>query len=268
MKFLLFLLVFTTLSTGIFSGCATATDPKWVALENQLNDLKMERGKVREKLTHNPTSPDAKALSIEISRLNRQVTATERLLSYSPTQPVTTEPVPIEYKGLVLTETLSTIKVSATAWYSLSVEERTQISKKISIAVLEKNMYGVIIETQTLDQSVAGSNAGSNLGSVLAQSSYIDNSFKNGSSYSATGQVGAAIVGAMLGSAFNRDAQPIFTTRYAVKLADGSIQTADGVSSLAFRLPLTMCVSFPNLDTNDQSLCTQTAETLKQRFLK
>lgn len=251
----------------ILVGCATPTDPKWTILEKRLDSLKDERALVREKLTKNPTSPNAAALSQDIASLNRQVTTTERELSYAVTEPITTEPVPI-YKGLALIGNPSAIKVAAAAWYDLSINERETISSKIPIAILEANMYGVIMDGQTVDESVKGNTSGSQLGSLLGQSSYIDRAFSNGNHYSATGQVGAGILGAVIGATFNKDAQPIYLTRYAVKLADGSIQMTDTVAGNAFRLPLTMCVRFPSLDISDQTLCSQTAETLRQRFLR
>ena len=251
----------------ILVGCAAATDSKWTRLEQSLDGLKQERALVREKLTKNPTAPDAAVLSQDISRLNRQVTSTERELSYHATDPVSTDPIPVEYKGIALIENPSAIKVAASAWYGLSESERATISSKILIATLEASMYGVIIDGQTVDESVKGSMFGSQLGSLLGQSSYIDGALY-GNNYSATGQVGAGILGAVIGSTFNKEAQPIFRTRYSVKLADGSIQMTDAVAGSAFRLPLTVCVRFPSLDMSDQTLCTQTAETLRYRFLK
>ncbi|MEI6761631.1 MAG: hypothetical protein WCO22_14400 [Betaproteobacteria bacterium] len=252
----------------ILVGCAAATDSKWTTIEKRLDSLKEERALVREKLTRNPTAPDAAVLSEDIARLNRQVTRTERELSYHPTDPVSTDPVPVEYKGLALIENSSAIKVAASAWYGLSESERATISTKILIATLEASMYGVIIDGQTVDESVKGNMFGSQLGSLLGQSSYIDGALYKGNSYSATGQVGAGILGAVIGSTLNKEAQPIFRTRYSVKLADGSIQMTDAVAGSAFRLPLTVCVRFPSLDISDQTLCTQTAETLRLRFLK
>lgn len=249
-------------------SCAASTDPKWSTLEKRLDRLKEERALVREKLTKNSTSPDAAALSQDIASLNRQVTLTERELSYAVTEPVTTEPVPVEYKGVALIENPSAIKVAAAAWYDLSESERKTISSKILIATLEANMYGVIMDGQTVDESVKGNTVGSQVGSLLGQSSYIDSAFQRGNHYSATGQVGAGILGAVIGSSFNKEAQPIFLTRYSIKLADGSIQMTDAVAGNAFRLPLTVCVRFPSLDMSDQTLCSQTAETLRHRFLK
>ena len=250
------------------TACATSTDPKWKELEVRLDGLKKERATVRLKLTQNPTAPDATSLSEEIASLNRQVTLTESKLSYSSSEPITTEPIPVAYKGLALIEDLKAIKVTATAWYGLSESERQQISNKTSIAVLETNMYGVILDVQLVDESIAGSSAGSQLGSLIGQSNYIDGAFKNGNQYSATGQVGAGILGAVIGASFNKEAQPIFRTRYWVKLANGNIEMTDAVSGNAFRLPMTACVRFPSLDMRDQTLCTQTTETLRTIHIK
>lgn len=253
---------------SILVGCAVLTDPKWSVLENRLDSLKVERALVREKLTKSPTSADAVGLSQDIARLNRQVTLTERQLSYFATEPVTTDPVPVEYKGVALIENPASIKVAASAWYGLPDGVRKTISDKILIATLESTMYGVIMDAQTVDESVKENRFGSQLGGLLGQSSYVDRAFDNGGHYSATGQIGAGILGAVIGSSLNKDAQQIFRTRYSVKLADGSIQMTDTISGDAFRLPLTACVRFPTLDMSDQTLCTQTAESLRNRFVK
>lgn len=250
------------------SGCATPTDPKWGELESRLDGLKTERATVRLKLTRNPAAPDASVLSEEIANLNRRVTLIERQLSYALSEPVTTELSPIELRGHASPEDPAAIKVAASAWYGLSEPERKQISDKISIALINEDMYGVVMDVQTVNESIAGSNAGSQLGSLLGQSSYIDGSFKNGNRYSATGQVGAGILGAVIGASFNKEAQAIFRARYWVKLANGSLQTTDTVSGDTFRLPLTACVRFPSMDISDQTLCSQTAETLRKIYLK
>jgi hypothetical protein len=206
-------------------------------------------------------------LSLEISELNRKVTLGERALSYPLTEPVSTEPVLVAYTGILPRELQKRIVVAAPAWTDLTDDERSSIEAKWAVEVLGMNRYGVIIESQTVNQSTSGTNAGAALGSTLAQTNYIDNAFRPGNQYSATQQVGAGIIGALIGATFDKQPQARYLTRYSVRLADGNIQMTDDVRGSPFKLPTTACVQFPTLDMSDQSLCTQSSDSLRKRLL-
>lgn len=254
----------------ILSGCASQLppeSPKWAVLENDLAAHMTRREVVRSQLTMNPMSPDAPALSAEIANLNRLVTANERALSYAVTEPVTTEPVPIAYSGPLPSELRRSLKVAKSAWEALSEGERTRITEKWNVELLEPTSYGFVIDSQVLNESTAGTSGGANLGSAVAQSAYIDRSFKSGNQYSATNQLALGLVGAIVGSSLDRGPVVQYRTRYSVRLADGSIQMTDEVKGDPFRLPVSMCVQFPSLDISDQTLCTQTSESLRRKHL-
>ena len=258
------------LVNAFLSGCATQTPAeaqRWATLENGLATHKARREVVRSQLTANPTSPDVESLSAEIRDLNRRVTATERSLSYAITEPVTTEPTPVPYKGLLPSELMRSLNVAKSAWEQLAAEERLRIQEKWAVKPLEPTSYGVIIDSQGLNESTAATRGGAALGSALAQSTYIDRSFSGGNQYSATNQIAFGLVGAIVGSSLDRGAVIQYRTRYSVRLADGSIQMTDEVRGDPFRLPASMCVQFPSLDMSDQTLCTQTATSLKEKYL-
>ena len=259
--------VYLVIFVAVLSGCATANSQKWDALDKQLAIQKTRRSLVRTQLTLSPASSEASALSAEIAELNREVTKTERALGYWVSEPVTTEPIPVAYVATVPSVRRSSSKVASSAWLGLSVEDRTLIAQEQSIETLEPSRYGVILESQTVDESSAGTTGGAAIGSALAQTTYIDRAFRNGNRYSSTQQLGLGILGAIVGSTLDKGPQAIFRTRYSVKLADGSIHMTDDVKSDPFRLPVTACVQFPSLDMTDQALCTQTPETLRRKFL-
>ena len=96
---------------------------------------------------------------------------------------------------------------------------------------------------------------------------YIDRSFKSGNSYSATNQLAAGVAGAIVGSLLNTAPTTWYRTRYSVRVAGGSIQMADQVRSDPFKLPASMCVEMPSLDNYDQTLCTQTTDSIREKYL-
>lgn len=141
-------------------------------------------------------------------------------------------------------------------WNQLTSVQKAQISIKYKINLLADNMLAQIIDAQTLDKSIAASNAGSNLGATVGQAAYIDNAFKGDSiNYSAMGQVGAAIVGAVVGSALDANAVPIFKTRYTVKTKANEIQYIDDVTNSPLRHSLGLCVFTSPFGLDKDNLC-------------
>lgn len=263
------ILLITVLSLNL-SGCgATSADQKkWADLEASLGELKAQRTNVRAKLTENPTGPDAPTMSMEISRLNKLVTDNERALGYHLTQPVTTEPRPVLYTGPLLDSEKKLLKVSDLAWSGLAKAEQMKLSAEWNVKRLAKTEYGVIIDGQIADESTKATSAGAALGASLGQTNYIDQSFKNGrSSYSATGQLAAGLLGALVGANFDQKAMPIFKLRYYVKFEDGTVDFADVMQGNSFRLPNSMCVEYPSIDTSDQTICNQTADSIRSKYI-
>ena len=255
----------------LINGCATQSPSdanKWATLENDLAIYKNQREIVRNDLTKNPASANALMQSAEIGKLNRLITANERALTYALTEPVSTEPVLTVYTGLLPSELIRPLRVAKSAWEQLTGDERRQIKEKWNVELLGTTAYGIVIDSQILNESTAATNGGSNLGSAFAQSAYIDNAFKAGNNYSATNQVAIGVIGAIAGSSFDKRAVTQYRTRYSVRLADGNIQMTDDVKGDPFRLPVSICIQFPSLDMSDQSLCTQTAAALRLKHLR
>lgn len=267
------LIIFVGLTFCCFvslSGCAVQLPPEsphWAVLEANLASSKSRRHTIRSQLTLNPTSPDAPILSDEIAKLNRTVTELERKLTYAVTEPVTTEPIPITYSGPLASELRRSLKVAKSAWEGLSEAERSRISGQWNVTSLEPRAYGFIIDSQVLNESSTGTSGGATLGSALAQSTYIDRSFRAGSQYSASNQLALGLAGAIVGSSLDRSPVVQYRTRYSIRFADGNIQMTDEVKGDPFRLPVSMCVQYPSLDFSDQTLCLQTPESLRQKFL-
>lgn len=152
--------------------------------------------------------------------------------------------------------TNSTTAIPASLWTQLTPAQKIQVSTKYNINLLPDNMLAQIIDAQTLDKSIAASNAGSNLGATVGQAAYIDNAFKGDSiNYSAIGQVGAAIVGAVVGSALDTNAVPIFKTRYTVKTKANEIQYIDDVTNSPLRHSLGLCVFTSPFGLDKDNLC-------------
>ena len=255
---------------AILSGCATQLPPEsshWAVLETSLASSKNRRQAIRSQLTTNPNAPEGPALSAELANLNRTVTAIERKLSYAVTEPVSTELIPSAYSGPLISELKRAMKVAKPAWDGLSEAERSRISGQWNVTSLEPKDYGFVIDSQVLNESSSGTSGGANLGSALAQTAYIDRAIRPGNQYSATNQLTLGLVGAIVGSSVDRAPVVQYRTRYSIRFADGTIQMADDVKGDPFRLPVSMCVQYPSLDFSDQTLCLQTSETLRQKYL-
>lgn len=118
-----------------------------------------------------------------------------------------------------------------------------------------------------MNESTPGTNGGAVLGSAVANAAYIDTAIRGGD-YSAKTQLGAIILGGILGSALDNKGSSRFHQRYAVRLGDGNIRYFDQVSSDPFRHPVGICVTVPNVSiASDQQLCSQSVANLRARFL-
>lgn len=158
---------------------------------------------------------------------------------------------------------LDLMDVSAVVWKGLSEDARINLQSKKLIQLVEADSAGVIIDAQGLDKSDPGSNAGSNLGAAVGNAAYIDRAISN-QNYSAKSQLGAILLGGLIGSALNRPQTSQYQFRYSIRLLNGSIHTQDLISSEPFRKPLGICVKLPNLEPAvDQNLCSQSVESVK-----
>jgi len=165
-----------------------------------------------------------------------------------------------------LTKTLSSIKVSQSAWLELTPAEHEFIQKKYIVDLAEQDAFGIIIDNQGVNESTSGTTGGANLGGAIGNAAYIDNAIKGGN-YSAKSQLASGILGAMLGSTLDSKPNAQYHYRYAVKLGSGNINYFDETKSDPFRHPVGVCVSVPNIALVEQQLCTQTAAFLRTTYL-
>lgn len=100
--------------------------------------------------------------------------------------------------------------------------------------------YGRISSVQFVNRSSVNTNAGANFGAVAGQAMYLDNtSFKN---YSAVNQIGAGLLGALVGSSIDNQTKTQYQRTYWVILNDGeTISVVDYVSDQT-HIPQGICV--------------------------
>jgi hypothetical protein len=159
------------------------------------------------------------------------------------------------------------IKVSRASWNGLSQSERAIIQSTKIVEARDVGTYGTIADTQGIDESTPGTTSSAAFGAAIGQAAYIDHAFKPNNNYSAKNQVGATILGAVIGSAFDKPAVRQYHFRYAVRLADGEIRFLDSVQGNAFRFPAGLCVSVPDLAQLPQSVCNYTTADLRHAYL-
>ena len=160
-----------------------------------------------------------------------------------------------------------TVRAAQPAWQGLSEAERDQMRATLDIDVLKIESFGIIIDNQSANESMPGTTGGMALGSAVASAGYIDNALRSGR-YSATTQLAAGLLGAAIGSTLDTAPTAQFHTRYTVKLGDGDIQYFDEYKNSPFRHSMGVCVSVPVIALIGQDVCTQTAESLRARYLK
>ena len=159
------------------------------------------------------------------------------------------------------------LTVSRAAWEGLSPDERAILQNHRVINVREAGTYGLVIDNQGVDQSQPGTTSGAYLGSTVSQAAYIDRAFRGNNNYSALGQVGMGILGAVIGSTLDRPPVQQYQFRYALKLSNGEIASFDSVQYHAFRHPAGICLSIPDLSPISQSVCNHTSDDLRRLHL-
>lgn len=158
------------------------------------------------------------------------------------------------------------LQVRRSVWDQLSDTEHDQLQEEQFVSVKDDNKFGRIIDRQVFDASTTGTSAGSQLGSVLGQARYLDNSIPKGTS-SATGQVGAAILGSVIGSSFDHAGSRTFVVRYAIKRLDGKVFYANKHESTSLGESLGVCVDLQAQQV-DQDICELTTESLRVSLQK
>lgn len=158
------------------------------------------------------------------------------------------------------------LKVSQHVWLEFSTSEKTAILTKFpQVETIPSETIGVIQSVQAVNRSTAGTNSGATIGGALGQTLYIDSAFRgSGSNYSATTQLGAALLGAAMGSTLDSAAQSRFIFNYGVKTLDGEIREVRVESGEEFTRPVGQCVFLPAISPAPSSLCAAN----KVQFLK
>lgn len=148
------------------------------------------------------------------------------------------------------------LRTNDVIWRSLSEAEKRQLQSNYIVDVVSSRQVGIIIDAQAVDESTPGTNGGAAIGQAYGSAMYIDNAFKGPKAdHPATGHVGAALLGALIGSAMDAPAIRQFRFRYTVRSPDGSIAQFDRVEAQPFRQPAGVCVNLPSLATTTASVC-------------
>lgn len=158
------------------------------------------------------------------------------------------------------------LQVSQHVWLEFNNSEKaTILSKFPQIETIPSETIGVIQSVQTVNRSTAATTSGTALGSSLGQALYIDNAFRgNSTNYSATAQLGVALLGAAVGSSLDTPAQARFMFNYGVKTLDGEMRETRVEASDEFTRPIGQCVFFPLISPAPAGLCNAN----KIQFLK
>jgi outer membrane lipoprotein SlyB len=154
-------------------------------------------------------------------------------------------------------QTVSDIAINQQLWNEFNNSERVAIVAKFpKIEIIPAESIGFIQSAQIANRSTAGTNSGAAIGGALGQAVYIDNAFKgSGQNYSATAQLGAGLLGALLGSATDTATQQRFVFNYGVKTLDGQIREIRVESSEEFTRPIGQCVFVPAVMPAPVALC-------------
>lgn len=146
-------------------------------------------------------------------------------------------------------------------------EQRAIVNKFPPLLILKISDIGKVSSYQIINRTIAGNNAGSALGSTLGQAAYIDRAF-SGRGYSATAQVGAALLGAAVGSIADRPEQRKFIINYGVETPDGAIKSFQYPSIDEIAKPVGQCVWTGDFSEAPHYLCADTLVSFLGRLNK
>lgn len=153
-------------------------------------------------------------------------------------------------------------------WNALTEAEHQVLNQNGPVDIVSAREVGIVLNAQQVNESTPGSSAGSVLGESVAGANYIDKSVSNGT-YSAKGQLGAQVTGAVVGSMLNTAPRATYITRYTVRTASGEILTTDKISNdLGFTIANGVCVEFPPIEPMAQQVCETTLESLRAKYFQ
>ena len=118
-----------------------------------------------------------------------------------------------------------------------------------------KPQYGRVAGVQIVNHSQINTGGGAQLGALAGQALYIDNTSWGG--YSATSQIGAGLLGAMVGSAMDRPTSVQFERKYWVTLNDGETVSVSMMGADNTHIPQGVCVevSSVSISTANEANC-------------
>ncbi|WP_162801276.1 hypothetical protein [Azospirillum brasilense] len=161
------------------------------------------------------------------------------------------------------------LTVSTVVWFALTDGERDTVRDRYDVNVSELANYAIILNVQGVDESTPGTIGGSALGGSLGSAMYVDSAFRGPSiNYSATSHLGASLLGAVIGSSMDREAQRSFRFRYSVKDGAGNINQFDRVSSEPFHQPVGACVEVASLTIVASSYCAMDLSSFREQYLR
>lgn len=152
-------------------------------------------------------------------------------------------------------------------WSQLSDAERADLSARFDLKLLDPEQYGVVLDSQGVDESSKGTNAGTALGAAVGSAAYIDHAFRGSNNYSAGGHLALGLLGAAIGSTLDKPTVSQFHFRYTVKLGDGDVKYFDEVKSTQFRHSVGVCLAVPELSLISIHTCNQTVDSVRARLL-
>ncbi|CAO3378450.1 hypothetical protein [Azospirillum argentinense] len=161
------------------------------------------------------------------------------------------------------------LTVSTVVWFALTDGERDTVRDRYDVNVSELANYALILDVQGVDESTPGTVGGSALGGSLGSAMYVDSAFRGPSiNYSATSHFGASLLGAVIGSSMDRQAQRSFRFRYSVKDGAGNINQFDRVSPEPFHQPVGACVEVASLTIMPSSHCAMDLSSFREQYLR
>lgn len=151
--------------------------------------------------------------------------------------------------GLIVTDTI---------FQQLTPDDQANLKLLYNaMQVIPQQVVGKIVSFQVINRSNAGSSAGSQLGAALGQAAYIDRSIPS-RNYSAVGQIGAGLVGAIIGSSLNKNPEQRYLINYGIELKDGAVKGVTSGSPDGIASPVGQCVFISDVQEAPTYLCADT----------
>lgn len=150
----------------------------------------------------------------------------------------------------------SSLIVTNGVWAKLSQQQRDLVSTRYAVEVADIGRFAKIINVQGINESTQGTAGGAQLGAAFGQAQYIDKA--NWNNYSARSQLGAGLVGALLGSALDAPARTMYRIVYTLKRSDGSVNVIEKVSPSPIYIASGLCIDTVSFKPVNDSLCEDT----------